>query len=503
MVVVVTPDSMIRTVNPMLCTSLGYQPHELIGQPFGSIFAEDNLEPSTVYWFDELCRRGVVRNLEKIYLTKAGNIRHVLLTGAMIRDRQSVPQGIVYVAQDVTERKRVAEELNQFFSLSLDMLCICSFDGYFKRLNPSWSATLGFADAMLLSRPWIDFVHPEDRQATLSVWQKLRAGIDITSFENRYRCQDGSYRWLLWKATSWAEQEVIYAAARDITARKQAEVELQMAKEVAEYASRTKSEFLAKMSHELRTPLNAIIGFSTFLLKNKQQILHSKALAYLQRIQANGTHLLRLINDILDLSTIESGHAGLELTTVDITALVQGVLEQYEGQPYNPQVRLQAHVPATVAPWQTDSGKLIQVLINLIDNALKFTQTGQVTVRLDADPDTCQPTCIEVIDTGIGIAPERCDIIFESFQQADNGAARAYGGTGLGLAISRSLCQLMGYTLTVSSTVGQGSTFRIQLRPPVAPDASSVGAPQVGEHAEATPQTAAGSPALPLQGRLL
>jgi signal transduction histidine kinase len=166
---------------------------------------------------------------------------------------------------------------------------------------------------------------------------------------------------------------------------------------------------------------------------------------------------------MLDLSKIEAGQTDLQMTQVALNALIPAVLEQLEGSKPYPQVPLRAALPPTIAPVLTDASKLKQILINLIGNALKFTPEGTVTVRVEVEPATHRPISIAVIDTGIGIPPERCEAIFEHFQQADNSTARQYGGTGLGLAISRALCQLLEYQLTVESTVGQGSTFRITM----------------------------------------
>jgi two-component system cell cycle sensor histidine kinase PleC len=250
---------------------------------------------------------------------------------------------------------------------------------------------------------------------------------------------------------------------RGIAERQQAAEALRLAKEAAEEASHAKSTFLATMSHELRTPLGSIIGFANLLAKNKGKHLQSQELLYVERIRANGLHLLGLINNMLDLSKIEAGRVELEYAPTWLTALVQEVVAQFAGTGRGAKVQLLTAIPPRLAPFYTDASKLRQVLLNLVGNALKFTPQGTVTVQVEGDPVTQQPRRINVIDTGIGIPAERLEGIFERFQQADSSTARKYGGTGLGLAISRALCQLLGYQLTVESTVGQGSTFRIIL----------------------------------------
>ena len=253
--------------------------------------------------------------------------------------------------------------------------------------------------------------------------------------------------------------------SRDIDRRIAAEEEAQRAKEAAEAASRAKSEFLAMMSHELRTPLNSVIGFSNVLLRNRAGNLREKDLDYLQRIKSGGGRLLGLIDEVLDLSKIEAGRMRLERAPVDVGELVEDTLASFEGQLRDKPITLDAEVPEHLTPIMTDPAKLLQVLTNLIGNAIKFTERGQVTVRVSADPASRRPTRIEVVDTGIGIPADRQEAIFGAFEQADGSTARQYGGTGLGLALSRAFCDLMGYRLEVTSEVGVGSVFSVVLDP--------------------------------------
>ena len=231
----------------------------------------------------------------------------------------------------------------------------------------------------------------------------------------------------------------------------------------AETASRSKSEFLANMSHELRTPLNSVIGFANILLKNKAANMRPEDLTFIERIATNGKHLLGLINQILDLSKVEAGKVELELEPVSLPALIQEIIGQFEGQLRGRSVKLLAELPQPMSSLETDAGKLKQVIINLVGNALKFTEYGNVTVRVTADEQTRQPIRIDVADTGIGIPPDRLNAVFEAFQQADSSTSRKYGGTGLGLTISRGLCQIMGYRLELHSVVDEGTTFSIVL----------------------------------------
>jgi signal transduction histidine kinase len=260
---------------------------------------------------------------------------------------------------------------------------------------------------------------------------------------------------------------------REITRRRDAERRAIDAKDAAERMSLAKSEFLTRVSHELRTPLNSVIGFSNVLLRRAQTRLIAQEVAYLERIRANGTHLLSVIDDLLDLSKIEAGKERLELDVVLLDRLIAETVAQLEGRLVGKDVVLRAELPGAIAPLVTDERKLKQVLINLIGNSVKFTELGSVTVRVVVDPATSEAVRIEVADTGIGIPAVRQAAIFEAFEQADGGDARRYGGTGLGLSIAMSFSHLMGYHLSVSSVVGQGSTFTVDLRPGVAVKAPS------------------------------
>ncbi len=240
---------------------------------------------------------------------------------------------------------------------------------------------------------------------------------------------------------------------------------LEGALQEAEEATRAKSEFLANMSHELRTPLNSVIGFANVLAKNKGGHLKAKDLTFIERITENGRHLLNLINDVLDLSKIEAGRMQLEMAPVSLDVVIGGVIAQMEGQVKHKPLKLESEIPSELTPVAADEFRLKQVLINLVGNAIKFTEKGNITIRVHTGPENASPERIDVVDTGVGIPADRLEKIFGAFLQADSGTARKYGGTGLGLAISRSLCQAMGFEIGVHSEVGVGTTFSIHLIP--------------------------------------
>lgn len=256
----------------------------------------------------------------------------------------------------------------------------------------------------------------------------------------------------------------LLGVVEDITDQVISEAALRQAKLEAESSNRSKSVFLAQMSHELRTPLNSVIGFANLLLKNKKGNLSADDLQRLQKILGNGTHLLELINSILDLSRVEAGRMPINKTPVPLGPLVTQTVGELAGSlPESGPVTLRAEMPETLSPLETDSSKLKQIIINLVGNAMKFTLKGSITVRVKADSSGA-PLCLEVSDTGIGIPADKVDSIFEAFQQVDNGNSRKFGGTGLGLTVSRALANLLGYHMELESEVGRGSTFRVVFR---------------------------------------
>jgi signal transduction histidine kinase len=254
-------------------------------------------------------------------------------------------------------------------------------------------------------------------------------------------------------------RDVILAVWHDIAERKAVEDALRLAKDAAESANRTKSNFMARMNHELRTPLTAIIGFSNVLLKGRKGSLTPEATVYAERILHNGKHLLSLINQILDVAKVEAGRMELETETVAVDTLVRDTLAMLESTAHTKGIALHGRVPDTVAPIVTDAGKLRQILINLIGNAIKFTSVGEVNVVVETDAVTSEPVSISVRDTGIGIPPDRQQKVFEPFEQGDSSTRREFGGTGLGLSIVKAFAELIGAAIEVESELGRGTTF--------------------------------------------
>jgi PAS domain S-box-containing protein len=345
-------------------------------------------------------------------------------------------------------------------------LVITDLDDRIQFVNERLVELTGCGERELLGRASSEIFAPFDEMQGADRLARRRRG-QSDRYEVRHAREGRSAVWLEISGgpLANADGEVVgtLGTVTDVSERKRYEEAILRARDAAEAASRAKSGFLSRMSHELRTPLNSVIGFARVLRKNAGGRFVAEDLTYLDRIRANGEHLLDIVNDLLDVAKIEAGRVAVEVGRVRLDELVRGIVEQLEGQPRGAGVELRAEVPAEPVAMETDATLLRQVLINLAGNALRFTHAGHVVVRLHVDPATRAPIRIDVADTGIGIPSDRQRAIFEPFEQADSTTSRAYGGTGLGLSIARSLCDALGYALSLESTPGQGSTFTVHL----------------------------------------
>jgi len=358
-----------------------------------------------------------------------------------------------------SEAERTSAELEAQQELAVDLIATAGFDGYFKRLNPAWRRTLGFSEEELRSRPFIEFVHPDDLERTAAEAARLsEGGVDLISFENRYRTKDGSYRWLEWNVRPLADRELLFAVARDVTERKQADLEIRAARDEADRANLAKSEFLSRMSHELRTPMNAVLGFGQLLAMDE---LTSRQQESVEQIMRGGAHLLGLIDEVLDITRIDSGTISLSLEPVDLASTLADAVGLIAPVAAQRSVTVSSEVAAGSEIYVTaDRQRVRQVILNLLSNAVKYNREGgAVRLSVIAVGDRVR---VAVADTGQGVAVDKLERLFEPFDRLDAEQSDVQG-TGLGLALSRNLAEQMNGTLTVASTVGKGSVFTLEL----------------------------------------
>ncbi|MBF0399363.1 MAG: PAS domain S-box protein [Magnetococcales bacterium] len=375
-------------------------------------------------------------------------------------------------ALDLKERE---EHLGSILDTALDAIISIDATGHILEFNKAAERIFGFKRAEVLGLNISETIIPiEQRESHRRGMARYLATGEQRVINQRIELEaveKGGRRIpveLAITAIDRASSTVFTAFLRDISERKQAEKTIREAKEAAEAAAKAKGEFLAVMSHEIRTPMNVVLGMSDVLLETK---LDAEQHRIVQTMQRSGKALMGVISDVLDFSRIESGQFTVSelpfspLHVVEETARLMRMVAEEKGLSLSAEL-----VPALPEMVLGDDGRLRQVLINLIGNAIKFTQLGQVTVRLAPYPEEPNSLLFSVNDTGIGIAPEHINRIFEQFTQADSGITRRYGGTGLGLAISQRLVSLMGGRLWVESQLGKGSTFFFTL--PVRPVAS-------------------------------
>jgi PAS domain S-box-containing protein len=357
----------------------------------------------------------------------------------------------------------IDKEALKILELSPDLIGMGNLEGFFTRINSAFGRLLGYSDQEFLSKPFLAFVHEDDISRTAQALSEAVEGKQLLLVENRYRCMDGSYKWIEWRVSVVSLENRFYAVGRDITRQKESESRLKRAIDKADRANRAKSEFLANMSHEIRTPLSGLVNMAKVLQDTN---LDARQSEYANAILLSAENLVQILNDILDLTKIESGHITISDTNFSLEALVAHCrslfqpLAESKGLGFRIEKALQGHDRV-----RGDKIRLYQVVANLISNAIKFTERGGVSCRvgLVEQEDTGYLLNVSVQDTGLGIPPAQKERIFDRFTQLNEGFSKRYAGTGLGLTVSKSLVELMQGHIGLESVPGKGSRFYFEL----------------------------------------
>lgn len=365
--------------------------------------------------------------------------------------------GEAYAKRAEAQMRRVVEGSLQGIVVRTSKEALYTNDGFAHLLGYTSARQMSVERASL----GIDSgLHPDDAAMIAERIRRRVAGDEqISHYEYRILDRSGEYRWVETRATriDWDGQAASLSWIGDISDRKRMEQELVASKEAAEFANRTKTEFLANMSHELRTPLNAILGFSEVIKDQLFGPVAGRYADYARDIHRSGAHLLEIINDILDLSKLEAGKLDLHESDVAIGAVAEDCLTLLSNKAAEMHVTLVNAMPSNLPLLRADARAVKQVMLNFLSNAVKFTpEGGKVTIAAKADS---KGLCISVTDTGIGMTPEQIAVALSAFGQVDSKLARKHEGTGLGLPICRSLLELHGGSLDVTSVPDVGTTM--------------------------------------------
>jgi len=511
----------ILIANQKLCQIVGYSQEELAGRSISEITHPDDVatDMRNLRALIDGAVQGYSR--EKRYVRKDGTSMWVSLTASLVRDPAGTPQCVLGVIADISDRRKAEAALQnsldryRFLADAIpQMVFTATPNGFADYHNRGWLEYTGQNTETARGMGWQSAVYFVDYDAYHDAWAASMATGQAFQAEARIRRADGAYRWHLSRATPMRDGQgnidQWVGTCTDIEEHKQAEAELErrvLARTAdaseqalrARQANRAKSEFLAMMSHEIRTPMNVIVGLADLLWES---VMPTDQREYVRMLRKASEALLTVINDVLDLSAVEAGRLEIQHVEFDLPVALESVLSVMQSRADGRGLRLVCDDAADIPKHLIgDPDRLRQILINLIGNAIKFTERGSVTLSIRTVGGTGPGgLTFSVSDTGIGIPPEKQALVFESFTQADSSITREYGGTGLGLTISRRLVELMQGRIWVESEPGRGSTFSFTIPfdirtggEPTAGGSETAAATVPGRNPEPSPPEQAGS----------
>ena len=476
-----TPDGACDYFSPQWTQHTGVPERDLLGWRWLAVLHPDDREPTRRLWTDSVEGRGPY-DVEYRVRRSDGVYRWFKTRGTPIRDSAGRVVKWFGTCTDISDLRQTEEALRESeerFRGTFENAAVGighrHLDGRFLRVNQKFCTILGYPRDELLQRTGQEITHPDDLDAGVDLAEALLRGESPGfTLEKRYVRRDGSPVWVELSVSlqrdGAGKPDYFIGIVQDISNRKRLEGELRQAKEAAEAANRAKDEFLANVSHEIRTPMNAILGMTELVLDTP---LDEGQRQGLKTVKSAADSLLGIINDLLDFSKIEAGKLELVPADFSLRGAVGDTLRAMAVRAHKKGLELiyqvQPDVPDALIG---DAGRLRQVLLNLAGNAVKFTDEGEVVVRVEIQGDGPPPSPgagevglrFTVRDTGIGIPPDQQERIFRAFEQEDTSTTRKYGGTGLGLTIAARLAALMGGTITVESVPGRGSTFAFTAR---------------------------------------
>jgi PAS domain S-box-containing protein len=471
----------ILQANDAVSQLLGFRRDEVVEQSLSRFISPEETREFTAA-LREVVEKGVTRNARLNPRSASGEMISTTLNASALRDPDGRVIGVVGILRDMRELDKARAYAESLIKNAPDPVFVSDLEGKILQANDAVSQLLGFRRDEVVEQSLSQFISPEEtREFTAALREVVEKGVTRNARLNP-RSASGEMISTTLNASALRDPDGRVIGAIGILRDMR---ELDKAREAAEIANRAKSQFLANMSHELRTPLNAIILYTELLRDEASDRGQEDLLPDLKKIHGAAKHLLALINDVLDLSKIESGKLELVLETFDVAGMIRDVVTTIAPLAEKNANRLLVSCPEEVGAMRADLTKVRQSLFNLLSNACKFTEGG--TVRLEVSREEGGGRFVfRVADTGIGMTPDHLGKLFKPFSQVDPSATRRFGGTGLGLAITRHFCEAMGGEITVESRPGIGSAFTIRL-PKAVRDAAGEAREPRGEKSEPRP----------------